>query len=508
MLFKPFTLGVSQLGLIGLLALAGSAQATVTCSDYSPANQGHDSAAYWAPYVRPTPTEEQMLGLTGSAPSVTHGQLLACYRLSAWNSWAYTGIDYLDKVTISRHVTANAVGTLALGSAAVFTSSVSPEVSGVRPTIVINTPTAGIPAECAPSVQLLDNGGILKSKVEAFLKRGYTVIVPDYLGLGIRGQAKHPYLEGVSTGRSVLDAILATKGLVAQPTAPLVMQGYSQGGQATAWAAHLAPTYAPSVSFKAIRAGGVMVDAMATIAKVWQTNDQGDSEGGLTQMALVGMMNSTDPSTRLTEAEVLSIVNNPADQAHLLALMEEVKNECRLALQWQNVWDSVRPYELSLSALVAKPAFQTWVMKNSLNGALATSKFGPAGTQVGSTLRTTVTAAPTWVRPSGNVAYYHSQSDEVIPYAAFEHMAKQVWGIPNNTKPKTSLNYTDVARLNQVWTTVTDAGGHGIAESHLYTTDFPSSRYMPEEWLHDSVYSGSRTDLKSDGSYRDPSVSN
>src|SRR5690606_28488267 len=131
------------------------------------------SAADWDPYAPPTTAGRAQLGWGGAAPSVSHGRLLACYRPSAFNAWAYTGLSYLDRVTITRHVTADAVGKLALGSAAVFTSAVNPEVSGVRPTIVINTPTAGIPPKCGATVQLLDNDSILKSRVQDFLQRGY-----------------------------------------------------------------------------------------------------------------------------------------------------------------------------------------------------------------------------------------------------------------------------------------------------------------------------------------------
>ncbi len=495
-----------RLGLATVLAACGvPAWATVTCVDYSPvsaaanANTTYNSAADWDPYAPPTTAERAQLGWGGAAPSFSHGQLLACYRLSAFNAWAYTGLSYLDRVTITRHVTADSVGKLALGSAAVFTSSVNPEVSGVRPTIVINTPTAGIPAKCGATVQLLDNDSILKSRVQDFLQRGYTVIVPDYFGHGIRGQALHPYLEGRSLGQSVLDAIVAAKPLVAQPSAPLVMQGYSQGGQATAWASYLAPTYGPSLSFSAIRAGGVLVDAMATLIKTWDTKDSGGSDGGLIQMALVGMLNATDPSTRLTEADIQSVLTNQAKWPHVQGLMAATLSECRKTLQWQSLWDGIEPFELSLNLLRTKLNFQNWVMKNSLNGATAAANF-PTG------VLTSIATSATWPKPTVPFYYYHSQSDEVIPYSAFVNMASNVWLIPSHTRPKTSLNYTDVARLEQVWTTVTDIGGHGLAEAHMYTTSFPATRYMPEEWLHDSVYGGNRTDLKSDGSYKDPSL--
>jgi dienelactone hydrolase len=492
--------GLALMGLLAWVAPMGQAQAAVTCAEYSPAGKGYDSAAQWDTYAPPSPTELQQLGLSGQPATLAHGQLLSCKRLSAWNSWAYTGLNNLDTVTVTRHVTADATGVLALGSAAVFMSSKSPTEVGAdyRPVMVINSPTIGIPAQCGPSVQLLNNKGILKDKVQKFLDRGYNVVVPDYFGLGIRGQRPHPYLEGKSSGQSVLDAIVAVQGMSASPLqakTPLVMQGYSQGGQVTVWATHLASTYAPSLKFAAVRAGGVPIDLWTAMNSLIQTNDTGGTESGLVPLALVGMMNATDPSTRVSEAQILGAITT-ADKSHALRLLERARTVCRETLKWDAVLDNLYARELNLSTLSYSAEFQNWVIKNSLTGATAKGFFGA--------LAQVSIQAPLMASPSMPFTLYNVQGDTAIPAASLQAMVDQYW-TDFVRLPKTSLGYTNVTRSNKAWILVTDPIGHGLGETVLYTDDFPATRYTPDEWLYDSVYQALRTNLLSNGDYADRS---
>lgn len=67
----------------------------------------------------------------------------------------------------------------------------------------------------------------------------------DYECLGV-SDGVHPYLLGVSEGRSMLDATRATSYLASLRTANnVVIYGHSLGGHAALFAGELAPAYVP-----------------------------------------------------------------------------------------------------------------------------------------------------------------------------------------------------------------------------------------------------------------------
>lgn len=92
--------------------------------------------------------------------------------------------------------------------------------------------TTGVGDPCAPS----DSPSLLGQlpAVLPLVERGYLVTATDYEGLGSPGP--HPYLQPVSEGRSVIDAVHAARALVPAASPRWVAVGASQGGHA-AWAA-------------------------------------------------------------------------------------------------------------------------------------------------------------------------------------------------------------------------------------------------------------------------------
>jgi len=95
--------------------------------------------------------------------------------------------------------------------------------------------------ECAPSKKAV---GVEISAVASAVADGWLVALTDYEGLGTPG--RHPYLVGVSEGRSVIDAALAARSLANASAGPkLAIAGYSQGGHGTLWAGEVAPAWAP-----------------------------------------------------------------------------------------------------------------------------------------------------------------------------------------------------------------------------------------------------------------------
>jgi pimeloyl-ACP methyl ester carboxylesterase len=89
--------------------------------------------------------------------------------------------------------------------------------------------------------------------LDAVLDQGWAVVATDYIGLGTRGP--HPYLIGQPSGRAVLDAVRAARGLDDVTLAgTTVVWGHSQGGGAALWAGVLAPTYAPELGIRGVAA--------------------------------------------------------------------------------------------------------------------------------------------------------------------------------------------------------------------------------------------------------------
>ncbi|MFZ2175514.1 MAG: lipase family protein [Rhodococcus sp. (in: high G+C Gram-positive bacteria)] len=110
---------------------------------------------------------------------------------------------------------------------------------------------------CAPSRTLYSNDPDVVIReapaLNLVLQRGWAVALPDHLGPNSAyGAAK---LGGVIT----LDGIRAVQRVPELNLAesPVALAGYSGGGMASAWAAALAPTYAPELNIVGVAEGGV-----------------------------------------------------------------------------------------------------------------------------------------------------------------------------------------------------------------------------------------------------------
>jgi pimeloyl-ACP methyl ester carboxylesterase len=117
--------------------------------------------------------------------------------------------------------------------------------------------TTGLADACAPSrlgVTAEDD-----ITVVSLARQGVVVAATDYEGLGTPGI--HPYLVGLSEGRSVLDAIRALRDLPeANGGSQAAIFGISQGGHAALWAAELGPSYAPEVQLVGVVAASPPID--------------------------------------------------------------------------------------------------------------------------------------------------------------------------------------------------------------------------------------------------------
>ncbi|WP_067700119.1 lipase family protein [Nocardia jejuensis] len=123
----------------------------------------------------------------------------------------------------------------------------------------------GLGAACAVSRVLYTSDPNLAVKeavaLNVALRRGWSVALPDHLGPNFAyGAAK-------LGGQITLDGIRAAQRApkLALANSRVAMAGYSGGGMATAWAAALAPTYAPELRIAGAATGGVPMNLVTMV---------------------------------------------------------------------------------------------------------------------------------------------------------------------------------------------------------------------------------------------------
>ena len=107
---------------------------------------------------------------------------------------------------------------------------------GGFPVVALAPETVGTAADCAASLSpnLLGNS----ATVQALLKAGFVVFVPDYQGLGHPADGKniyHPYLDSTTAGYVIIDGVRAARTMVPAASTSWAALGSFEGGQA-AWA--------------------------------------------------------------------------------------------------------------------------------------------------------------------------------------------------------------------------------------------------------------------------------
>ncbi|MBF6167865.1 lipase [Streptomyces gardneri] len=138
---------------------------------------------------------------------------------------------------------------------------------GGWPIIAYAHGTSGIADECAFTVHPRDY--YLTSVFPALLGAGYAVVISDYVGLGTPGV--HPYLDGPSEARSIIDGVRAARAIAPSLGTRWAVFGQSQGGQAALFTAHLAPGDAPELDLRGAAATGTPsnLDRVFPLAGPW-----------------------------------------------------------------------------------------------------------------------------------------------------------------------------------------------------------------------------------------------
>jgi alpha-beta hydrolase superfamily lysophospholipase len=123
--------------------------------------------------------------------------------------------------------------------------------AGPRRVIAWTHGLIGISKRCAPS--LGNTNFTLIPALDDVVRRGYTVVAPDYPGLG--SDMVHPVLVGTSEGKSTLDAVRAARSISEADAGPrFAVWGESQGGHAALWTGQLWSSYAPDLQLVGIAA--------------------------------------------------------------------------------------------------------------------------------------------------------------------------------------------------------------------------------------------------------------
>jgi hypothetical protein len=158
-----------------------------------------------------------------------------------------------------------------------------PDPESPRPVLSIAHGTTGLADQCAPSRSLDKRIELIAAGIPAAAD-GWVVAATDYAGLGTPGQ--HPYIDGPTEGRAQLHAAIAATQLpdaVASTTVGL--QGISQGGHSTLWAAQLAATEAPGLDVVGAVAAAPAGDLRAMADWAYSGDETRDSWGNTITVA-------------------------------------------------------------------------------------------------------------------------------------------------------------------------------------------------------------------------------
>ncbi|HEY9240754.1 MAG TPA: lipase family protein [Streptosporangiaceae bacterium] len=246
--------------------------------------------------------------------------------------------------------------------------------SGTRPVVAYAAGTQGWGDQCAPSKEIAANNFDEQFAVNNLLGKGWAVVITDYPGLGTPGD--ETYNVGIPEGYAVLDALRAATRLSAaglSATAPMAIEGYSQGGGAGDWAAQLQPSYAPELKLDGVAAGGTPANLQAVADNINGTAFFAFLAG--TALGFNAAYPSLDLNAELT----------PAGQAALASL----DTMCQLQALASYAGKSIQDYTVGGVNPITEPAWKTVLDANNL------------GT----------------MKPAVPLLQYHGLLDEVIPYS-------------------------------------------------------------------------------------------
>lgn len=254
-----------------------------------------------------------------------------------------------------------------------------------RPVVVHAPGTQGMGDQCAPSRQMAAGTQYEGLSIAAALEAGYSVVIPDYIGLGTAGT--HTYMNRVDQGNAVLDAARAAQqaeGVAIADQNPIHIRGYSQGGGAAAAALELAPERAPELNLSSGAAGAVPADLGDVSAQI---------DSSLYNAFLLFAMSGIFESEGLDPAEFLN-----AEGQDRLA---EASQQCLIPALINHKF-------VDTSTLTADgSSFTDLIQEEPFTSILATQVIGEGRS------------------PQVPVQINHSALDDVIPYSTGQNLAQR-----------------------------------------------------------------------------------
>jgi len=276
-------------------------------------------------------------------------------------------------------------------SGTVFVPTAAWTGSGTRPVMAYSPGTQGWGDQCAPSREIAANDFDEQFAVSNMLAKGWAVVVTDYPGLGTPGD--EAYNVGIPEGYGVLDSLRAATRLPGgglSASAPMGIEGYSQGGSAADWAAQLQPSYAPGLDLVGVAAGGTPANLQAVASNIngsiWFAFLAGTAEGFNT------VYPSLDLNSELT----------PAGQAAMNSLEGMCQAQGLLTFAGKKIED----YTVGGVNPVSQPQWTAVLDANNL------------GT----------------MKPAVPLYEYHGLLDEIIPYSVEQTLHRQYCAQGVNTK--------------------------------------------------------------------------
>lgn len=142
-----------------------------------------------------------------------------------------------------------------------------PPPPGCWPIVAYAHGTVGIADRCAFTLQ--PRAFYLETVYPELLHAGFAVVISDYVGLGTPGT--HPYLDGPSQARSVIDGVRAARAVTPALGVRWAVFGQSQGGQTALFASALGPSDAPELELRGAVATGAPsnLEYGVTVAGPW-----------------------------------------------------------------------------------------------------------------------------------------------------------------------------------------------------------------------------------------------
>jgi hypothetical protein len=259
----------------------------------------------------------------------------------------------------------------------------APYPGGTRPVVAYASGTQGWGDQCAPSAEMASGTYDEQFAVNNLLAKGWAVAVTDYPGLGTPGD--ETYAVGIPEGYAVLDVMRAAANLPPaglSRSAPMAIEGYSQGGGAAGWAAQLQPEYAPGMHLTGVAAGGTPANLQAVAANI-----NGSAFFAFLGGAAIGF-NAAYPSQHL-----LSDLT-PYGQA-ALAQLDTMCQGTALPLY---AFQRIENYTAGHLNPISEPRWQAVLNANNLGA----------------------------MKPAVPLLQYHGLADEVIPYQV-EATLHQQW---------------------------------------------------------------------------------